>query len=328
VRALAAALRAQFARARRRADTTAMRRVTILVGVAIAAGLAWLAQPLVLARLAAPRAEDPRPNDAAGAIDPTPYRDAIEAIESVLYREQPASWSDPEHVAGLAMQLGDRVYADLGPPRGNEALTRLVDFATSLGAQAESGFAAPELDGPRAAWEALRADTFRHAPWFDRTTAELVAAQRPAAPTASLLHLHELWKWAGSIQTLVDGGRPSFDRHGEIDVDVDSESGRALVDRWLAFARDWDARVQGVGALAPRRPPPGGEPNLLFAHQALEQAVQQLSLATSSDGDAPVPTKGWRAQCLDAAVAHLEAARGYLSQAHTGAPAQTASLEQ
>jgi len=326
----AAALRAQLARPPRPADTSRMRAARAFACVALLGAVAWLAQPHVLARLAAtaPPAEATHAAAAPGAVDPTPYRDAIVTIESVLYREAPASWGDPEAVAGHAMQLGDRLYADLGPVRGHAALARVVDFAAQLEAQAESGFAAPELHAPRAAWEALRAETFLPAPWFARTTAKLVAAQRPPAPAASLVDLHELWKWAGAIQTTLDGGRVALARHGEVHVDAADGSGaeRALVERWLDFARDWDARVLGLGALAPRRPPAGAEPNLLFAHQALEQAVQQLSLATSSDADAPVPTKAWRAECVDAAVAHLEAARGYLSQAHTGAPAQTAAL--
>lgn len=304
-----------------------MRAAIVLTCVVLAGVGAWLAQPHVLARFAPPPPA-PAVVAAPGAIDPTPYRDAIEAIEAVLYRDRPASWDDPEVASALAMQLGDRLYADLGPPRGNEALTRLVDFASTLGAQADTGFAAPELDAPRAAWEALRAETFQHAPWFARTTARLVAAQRPPPPAASLVDLHELWKWAGAIATIVDDGRPAMDRIGEVQEDVagPSEADLDRVERWQEFARDWDARVAGTGASAPRRPVAGGEPNLRFAYQALEQALQQLALATSTESGAPVPPKSWRAECLDAAAAHVEAARGYLSQAHTGAPAQTAAL--
>lgn len=305
-----------------------MRAATLLAFLALLAAFTWATQREVLARFAG----TPAPSAAvagatAGPVDPTPYRDTIEAIEAVLYRETPAAWSDPETVSSLAMQLGDRLYGDVGPLRGHRALAELVDFAGATGAQAESGFAAPELDGPRASWEALRAKWFQSAPWFRRTTASLVAAQRPPAPTASLIALHELWKWAGAIETMVDGGRPALDRYREVLVDAPegSPEERDLVARFSSFARDWDARVAVLGSVAPRRPGLDGEPNLVFAHQALAEAVAQLALATTSQGDAEIPMKGWRTQCLDGADAHLEAARGFLARAHTGATAQTAA---
>jgi hypothetical protein len=297
-----------------------MRPTTAIAALALLGGFAWLTQPAMLARLGATGEAAPAAaTRAPGLVDPTPYRATIEAIEAVLYREGRAAWSDPETVASLAMQLGDRLYADLGPLRGRPVLVDLVDFATAIGAQAESGYAAPELEGPRAAWEALRTRWFGAAPWFGRTTAGLVAAQRPTAPTASLVDLHETWKWAGAIERFVANGRGALERHGEVGVDAaeGSQAERDLVARFQDFARDWDARVRGLAAVAPHAPSPEGEPNLLFAHQALEQAVQQLALATTPEGDAPIPMKGWRTQCLDAAAAHLEAARGFLAEART-----------
>lgn len=309
-----------------------MRPTSAIALLALVGTFGWLTQPSVLARLgavgddageavAASEGGDPH------ALDPTPYRDTIAAIEALLYREGPAEWSDPETVATLAMQLGDRLYADLGPLRGRRAMVELVDFATAAGAQSESGYAAPELDGPRASWEAIRGRWFRRAAWFGRTSSRLVAAQRPPAPTASLVDVHELWKWAGAIESFVDGGRGAMARHGEVGVDAPegSQGERDLVARFQNFARDWDARVRGLAAVAPRRPPLDGEANLLYAHQALEQAIQQLTLATTSEGDAPVPMKWWRAQCLDAADAHLEAARGFLTKTRTSASAASAA---
>lgn len=309
-----------------------MRPATAIAFLALVGAFAWLTQPSVLARFGAPGggAADAVAPDAGGdpdALDPTAYRDTLSAIETVLYRDGPAEWSDPDTVATLAMQLGDRLYADLGPLRGRQAMVDLVDFATAVGAQSESGYAAPELDGPRASWEAIRARWFRKAPWFGRTTSRLVASQRPTSPTASLVDVHEIWKWAGAIESFVDGGRRAMERHGEVGVDAPegSQAERDLVARFQNFARDWDARVRGLAAAAPRRPALDGEANLLYAHQALEQAIQQLTLATTSEGDAPVPMKWWRTQCLDAAAAHLEAARGFLTKARTSGGTQSAA---
>jgi hypothetical protein len=304
----------------------------------LAAALAWVTQRDAVLRLAGlapppppPAAEALPPPDAPDALDPTPYRDAIEALEAILYRDGPPAWADPDAVSSIAMRLGDRLYADLGPLRGQQAMSDLVDWAGAVGAQAESGYATPELDAPRASWEVLRAKWFRRAPWFTRTTARLVAAQRPAAPTASLVDLVALWSWAAAIEAAAGDGRAALDRFGDppADAPAASDDDRAQLAQFEAFARDWDARVGALDAQAPRRPGPGGEPNLAFAYEALEQATEQLARATVPDGDATLPPRSWRTQCLDGAAAHLEAARRFLARAHTGvtlAPTRTASL--
>jgi hypothetical protein len=308
-----------------------MRPASVVALCLLTGALGWGAQPGNLARLA-PQAAAERAataqSAAPDALDATPYRDAIAAIEDVLYREAPPTWGDPELVSTRAMTLGERLYADLGPPRGPRALTDLVDFATAVAAQADSGFAAPELDAPRAAWEHLRARWFQPAPWFRTTNALLVATQRPPAPTASLVELHEHWKWAATIETMLDDGRPAIERHGDVEADAadGSREEPEFVGRWRDFARDWDDRVHELGLRTPRPPARDGERNLVFAHQALEQALHQLALATSPDGDAAVPTKSWRTQCLDAAATHVAAAREFLGRARTGAShPQTAS---
>jgi hypothetical protein len=104
-----------------------------------------------------------------------------------------------------------------------------------------------------------------------------------------------------------------------------SQAERALVRRWLTFARDWDERVRALGGRAPRSPGIDGEQNVVFARQELEQAVRQLALATTSEGDYAVPMKWWRALCLDNAAAHVDAARAALKQVRILVPTKTAS---
>jgi hypothetical protein len=313
---------------------TALAFLACLVAAAV---LAWTTQRDALLRLAgieeppaAPVAEA-LPPDAPDALDPTPYRDAIEPLEAILYRDGPPAWADPDALSAIAKRLADRLYADLGPLRGQHAMADLVDWAGAVGAQADSGYAAPELDAPRASWEVLRARWFRHAPWFARTTAQLVAAQRPAAPTASVVDVLALWDWEAAIEAVSDEGRTALDRFGDGPGDpaAPTDDERAALAQFALFAREWDARVGALDAQAPRRPGPNAEPNLPFAYEALEQATAQLARATAPDGDAPLPPRSWRAQCFDAADAHLQAARRFLARAHTGvtpAPTQTAAL--
>jgi hypothetical protein len=283
-----------------------MRPATFVALLALAGGFAWVLQPEVLARLAAvPTA----PEDAAGGIDPTPYRAAIETIEGVLYRPAPPDAGSAGVLAGTAHVLGERLYTDLGPLRGREALVRLVDFAT--GVDTEAGYAAPDVQAARASWEALRGELFQPAPWFRATSAALVAAQRPAAPRASRAELGALEGFAAAIEQLAAGGRDALLRHGEqlVDAAEGSREERALVGRWTNYARDWDARVADLAREMPPAPALDGDPAVLFAHQELGRALQQLRLATTSTGEHAVPMKWWREQCLDAAAAHVAEAR-------------------
>lgn len=317
------------------ADTAAMRPGSFVALVALSGVFTWITQPDVMARLSGMESRRDAAGDTgddlhprAGAIDPTPYRDGISAIEQVLYRDTPLAPSDPETVSRLAMQLGDRLYADLGPLRGRRALVDLVGFASSLDAQSEIGFAAPTLDGPRADWETLRTTWFDRAPWFRQTTARLVAAQRPPTPAASLDDIQGLREWALGIAALIEGGRTEMQRHGEVMVDAaeGSQAERVLVGRWRTFARDWDERVRALDARAPRDLGLDGEPHLVLARQELEQAVRQLALATTSEGDYAVPMKWWRAQCLDNAATRVESARAELKQIRIRVHAKTAAV--
>jgi hypothetical protein len=258
---------------------------------------------------------------AGGSIDPAPYRAEIEAIEEVLYRGAPPGLGDVDRVSALAMQLGDRVHADLGPLAGRRALVRLVGFAAEAGAAGEAGYAAPELSLARAEWEALRRELFQPAPWLRTTTARLVAAQTPPVARATPRELGALRDWAAALEELVGSGRKELLRFGEQSVDVaeGSREERALVDRWRSFAREWDARVQQASAQAPPSPLLDGEPHVLQAHQELGQAARQLALATQAVGDYAVPMKWWREQCLDGAAQHLAEARRRLEAARRAA---------
>ncbi len=248
---------------------------------------------------------------AAGTIDPGAYRDLIESLEAVLYRPETPEFDAPETVGALAMRLGERLYADLGPLAGKRALVDLALFGSEIESSTDAGYATPSLDGPRARWEELRRALFRPAPWFRRTDAALVVAQQPVPHRVAILDLLALRSFADEIDAMLQGARDGLMRFGEPGVDVAeaSREERELVRRFRFFAEEWDARVRLLQGRMPHAPPLDGDLHAVGAHQALGQALHQLSLATTSVGDAAVPMKWWRGQCLDAAAARIAEAR-------------------
>jgi hypothetical protein len=307
----------------------------ILVLVALHQG--WI--PL-LGRSAAPAPEPPRSgalvlapfDDAAavlaslpgsaeqpgvGGLDPGPFRGEIEAIESILYMPSPPEYGDPERAARLAMELGARMQAELGRLAGQRAFLALVGFASELDAQGDVGFAAPDLGGPRRAWERLRGELFVPASWFRRGGTQLAAAQRKPEPRADPGVLGSLRAWADDLDSLADEGRREMLEFGEMYVDVaeGSREERALAAAWNGFAREWDARVTRACAAAPGQPAFDGEMNVVMAWQALGQAAHQLRIATVSPAEWSVPDKAWREQSLAQAEGRIAEARSHLEKA-------------
>jgi hypothetical protein len=300
----------------------------LLAAVVLAAGLAW-AWPRAQGRIRAWRAASAERHAAgeergpafapARGLDPTPFRVQIEALEAVLYRESPPELGDPERVAALAAELAERVMAQPGVGRlaGIGAMQRLMAFSAGAGAEGDAGYAAPDLARPRRAWESLRAELFAPAAWFQRSSPELVQAQRREAPRADVIVRDGLVAWADTLAALAAAGRTEMAAFGEqlVDAAEGSREEAELVRRWQDFARAWDARVARACQGAPPAPPWDDEPHVVQAHQLLGQAAHQLRMATVPNGDFAVPTRWWREQGLDGADAAIAEARGELALA-------------
>lgn len=252
-----------------------------------------------------------------GSLDPAPFRGEIEAIEGVLYMPSPPEYGDPERVARLAMELGARMQAELGHLPGRRAFVALVGFAAEVEAQGEAGYAAPDLGGPRRAWESLRAGLFRPAAWFRRGGARLAAAQQKPEPRAEPGTLASLGAWADDLDALAAAGRREMLAFGEIYVDVaeGSREERTLTAAWHEFAREWDGRVTRACADAPGQPGFDGEMNVVMAWQSLGQAAHQLRVATVSPAEWSVPDEAWRQQSLAQAEGRIAEARAHLARA-------------
>jgi hypothetical protein len=132
-----------------------------------------------------------------------------------------------------------------------------------------------------------------------------------------------LRSFADEIDAMLQGGRGALMHLHEQGVDAaeGSRAERELLTRFRFFAEEWDARVRALQGRMPAQPGLDGEQHVVFAHQALGQALHQIALATTPVGDYAVPMKWWRQQCLDAAAAQLAEARQQLQRV-----AQTTNL--
>ena len=122
-----------------------MRTAALLALLALAAVLAGVMHRDALLRFAGAAEPQPiaAPGDAPGALDPTPYRDAVAAIEAVLYRDTAAAWGDPEAAAKL-LGAGScwgafgwsldapRLARDLRTSLGERAYTQAYDRGRAL----------------------------------------------------------------------------------------------------------------------------------------------------------------------------------------------------
>ncbi len=296
---------------RRRAAPAAL-----LLLAAVAAFAHWQGLlPRLTNRVEAQRRSELR--SSAPKLAPAPYRAEIEAIEAVLYRDTETELVDGERVAAAAHQLADHMTAELDRITGHAVLLRLSEFAMEAEADADAGYALPDLARSRRAWQRLRSELFAPAPWLRREGPELAAAQHPAPPRADLLDVAALEGFAKTLAPLLASGRSEMLRYGEIYVDVleGSQAETELVDDWLTFARRWDTRVGKACAQTPPRPALDDDLHVVMAHQLLGDACHQLRVATVSAGDASIPTKDWRSSSLDQAVERIAEARAQLVEA-------------
>jgi hypothetical protein len=182
--------------------------------------------------------------DAPAKLDPAPWRREIEAIEALLYEDAPAAFGDPERAARQALELAERMQAELPRRQAQAAFLRLVSFAREVDARGDVGFAAPDRMAPRLAWEEVRRELFVRAAWFRRAAPDLARARRPGPRRADVLMVQALREHAKRLDALVAEGRRELPRFGEqlVDAAEGSRAERELIADWYAFARECRAR--------------------------------------------------------------------------------------
>lgn len=269
-----------------------------------------------------------------GDLDPTPYRAEIEAIETILYARHEPGWQTADMASAAVMKLGSSIARRARHPEVREVGARVLTLGSRFGAEADAGYAMPDLARMRRDWETLRNEIFRPAAWFrgnlrpaapasdhaaalaQRATLALDAAQTPAAPDP--VPRREMRRYERLIDELgqqADRGQRQCESLGEPDYDISVPTAHSEkhVASWFAWSREWEGELFDAWDDAPARPGFDAQPELLSAHQKLEQALRDLQMVPRGAGMWPTPFQGQWEQRFASARVNLEEARAYLA---------------
>jgi hypothetical protein len=97
--------------------------------------------------------------------EPDPYRQQIEAIESLLQKSESAE-GDCGTLHTLSANLAEVVARDIQHHTHKEIVTnRLVGFGQDFASQEEQGMSC-DLAGAREQWKLIRSELFQEADWY------------------------------------------------------------------------------------------------------------------------------------------------------------------
>jgi len=220
-----------------------------------------------------------------------PHREAIRAVESVLYRNTPPEFGDGDRVSDALLRLAEELAPPDAPYLARRRALRLYDLIGLASGMGDAGYALPDLGFLRAEWEQQRDALFAPAPWFGRSDAPLVAAQTQRPTAVDPRDVTRLRHTVRRLEQLADAGEQEARELGEPTYEsvAPGAAGRAQIERWNAWARRWDARVDDALRELPAQPPFDAELALVLAHQNTSRAAHELRLVPIGAGDWPTP---------------------------------------
>lgn len=227
----------------------------------------------------------------ADRLDAEAHREAIRAVESVLYRSTPPELGDGDRIAGALTRLASELAPADAPYLARRRALRLYDLIGLASGMGDAGYALPDLGLLRAEWEKQRDALFAPAPWFGQSGAPLVAAQTRQPAPVDPQEVTRLRHTVRRLERLADAGEAEVRALGEPDyaLEAPGAAGRAQIERWNAWARSWDARVDDALRELPPAPRADAELALVLAHQNTSRAVNELRLVPQGAGDWPTP---------------------------------------
>jgi len=243
----------------------------------------------------------------SGRLDPEPFRERIESLESILFNRNSSDPVTADRTATEARELSIQVQRSHSSQIHRQAAGAILVFAGQLagqiGTEADTGFAAVDLSPTRRQWENLRNSHFDHAGWFHQSNSRF-AEREPRAPRIDSKMVTQLSRVAGEIVSLISEGRPAAEKMGEPYVDAPPRSRELdlLVRQWRNWSRTWSRRVMGLGNQMPGEPTSDSDMRLLKAYNNLNSALQQLASVPHPANDSGVPFQSSRRNRFDQAI--------------------------
>ncbi len=199
-------------------------------------------------------------------LDPEPYRQAIETLETGLFAtvEGRGELLDTgTSFAAATRELSGKIQRRDPPSAGT------ADAIARLGAATAEAFGFAELENLRDDWLRLRRHQFLSADWFrfpvEGSAQDRVMRAEHREVARGLRAL--LYEGAAEIQALVDAEDP--DEDGEL---------------WQEFTGDWRRRLDELWSNRPHRPSADADAEFLIAIQELERAFHGTRTLASDRG--------------------------------------------
>ena len=255
----------------------------------------------------------------ASAIDPSPYRAEIEALERLLYKPSPPDYGDGDLAASMLMRLHSRVSERGVNPMVRSRVDEML-YLASHSDIGEGGYALPDLGRIRERWERVRSQVFAPAVWFATGGDHIDAAQRRPVPAVTEQQVYELARVAERIDELIRGGRARCEELGEPEYSVEAPggAGRAQISQWHHWARTWNDDIDAAAQFLPPAPVWEAAPGFVMAYQEIEHAIRELRLVPLGAGMWPTPFRHLWEQRFAAAERSLAKAREHLAAAARG----------
>ena len=210
---------------------------------------------------------------AAQKLDPEPFRQPIESLETALFRTPIDETDDllvvSADVSASSRYLSTRILED-EPTEGLAA----ADLIARLGqAVPTNQVALTDIQQARRQWLRIREQRLLSADWFiDPEDLET------SLDTSSFSEYSAI---ASSLRSLIDDGLTEVQILSDQAATFPADGEGSPAERWRLFIRDWQGQISSVASRMPSRPSARADGRLLLAIQDLEQALTQVrALAT------------------------------------------------
>lgn len=108
----------------------------------------------------------PESSSRDATIDPTPYREQIEATETVLYAHDSLDEAGRKELSRALLELHNAIVFRDVSVAARETSRRLLFFSAQVDAEPAPKYSGEELVVMRGVWEKIRAEHFTTADWF------------------------------------------------------------------------------------------------------------------------------------------------------------------
>jgi len=245
----------------------------------------------------------PQPRTAPTRLDPNPYRNAIETLESVLYLGDRLTWEDRQTLSQALLTLGEQLNRtpSVLARRVGEAMTPFLSI-TAFEADSDR----LKLVEARTKWEQLRRAHFQDAPWFAHGSQALEAAQTSSAARGVPPDVDRYEASLDEIAALLNRLEDGVERLTDYTQDLDGDAYDAWQSQRRDAATDADRIREGFPLVRD-----DVDQQWKLALRKLKQALDTVSRVAAPDPRTPtlVPTRSsGRVRVLSAKHA-IQAAR-------------------